>query len=187
MSGERAPEYRRAYASTVGQKSAFEAAWSRSYPGLSVRSLSFSDLNQLERPVEMDFTLEAPKLALQPNQFRPFGVVSGYLETYAPLSRRQFDLLLSFPFVTRFRYHCVAPAGERFTPPPDVHLAGKFGSLDVAYVVGSDGSLTVSGALALEAVRIAPASYADFRDFLRRVDQAFETPVSVGKDVNAQR
>ena len=65
--------------------------------------------------------------------------------------------------------------------------AGKFGSLDVSYVVGADGSLLVSGALALEAVRIAPASYADFRDFLRRVDQAFETPVSVGKDAHAER
>jgi hypothetical protein len=187
VTGARAPDYRRAYASTVGQKGAFEAAWSRSYPGLSVGSLSFSDLAQLERPVEMTFSLEAPKIALQPNQFRPFGVVSGYLETYAPLSRRQFDLLLPYPFVTRFRYRCLPPAGERLMSPPDVHLASKFGSLNVTYQTGADGSVLVTGELALEASRIAPQSYADFRDFLRRVDQAFETPVSVGKEGHAER
>ncbi len=187
ITGERAPDYRRAYASAIGQKGAFETAWSRSYPGLSVETLSFSDLDKLEQPVEMTFSLTAPKLALQPNQFRPFGVVSGYLETYAPLSRRRFDLLLDYPFATRFRYRCVPPAGERLTPPADVHLASKFGSLGVTYQVGADGSVLVSGELDMEASRIAPASYADFRDFLRRVDQAFETPVSVGKEAHAAR
>ena len=98
VSGARAPEYRRAYASTVGQKGAFEGAWSRSYPGLAVKSLSFSDLNLLEQPVEMRFSLEAPKLALLPNHSRPYGLFSGYLETNAPLSRRKFDLLLGDPF-----------------------------------------------------------------------------------------
>ena len=80
------------------------------------------------------------------------------------------------------------PAAEKLSPPPDVHIASKFGSLNVTYQTSGDGSVMVTGALALEAIRIVPTAYADFRDFLRRVDQAFETPVGVSKmESHAQR
>jgi cellulose synthase operon protein C len=177
--GALAPSYRQAYASDVGQRSAFEAAWSRSYPGIAVSALKFSDLNQLEKPVELKFQLISPRLSSDPNEFRPFGVSSGYLETYAPLSRRKFDLQLEFPFTTRFRYRCLPPPRRKFIPPHDVHLTSAFGSLDVTYKTDDAGAVTVVGALALSATRIPPADYAVFREFLRRVDHGFETPLGL--------
>ena len=175
-----APEYRRAYAADVGQRSAFEAAWSRSYPGLAVDGLKFKDLEGLEHPVELTFTLQAPRLSLRPHEFRPFGLVSAYLETYAPLSRRQFPLQLAFPFVTRFDYRCLAPPSVRLSPPPSVHLSSAFGTLDITYSADPDRSVRATGALSLDASRVEPKDYPAFRDFLRQVDQAFDTPVGEG-------
>ena len=179
ISGEMAPGYRRSYASDVGRQGAFEQAWSRSYPGLSVRTLSFSDLTQLERPVVLHFGLLAPRLAQQPHEFRPFGLASGYLETYAPLSRRTYDLLLSFAFTNRFHYRCLPPPHGRLRAPPDVHLTSAFGALDVSYEADPAGGVVVTGQLAISGGRITPADYPAFRNFLRHVDQTFETALNV--------
>jgi hypothetical protein len=186
ITGQMAPEYRRAYQAEVSRRANFEQAWSQSFPGLSVQSLQISDLAQLEAPVRLDFQMNVPHLVEHAGRFNPFGSGSSYLETYAPLSHRQFDEILNFPFENRFRYRCVPGEGiGGFVTPPDVSLESPFGALVVHYRVEPDHALLVEGRLALTAPRISARDYPAFRSFLARVDQAFSRPVTLNATSDA--
>jgi hypothetical protein len=119
-------------------------------------------------------------------RFNPFGTGSSYLETYAPLSRRQYDEILNFPFENRFRYSCVSGEGlGTWAPPPDVELASPFGELAVHYRKENEHTLVVEGRVALTAPRISAQDYPAFRTFLARVDQAFSRPVTLTAKTDA--
>ncbi len=191
IQGQTAPDYRRAYQAEVSRRANFEQAWSQSYPGLSVESLQVSNLAEIEAPVRLQFQMSVPHL-LAPaaggrgKRFNPFGSGSSYLETYAPLSRRQYDEVLAFPFENRFRYHCVVGQGQgAWTPPPDVALESPFGALTVRYRKESDHALVVEGSIALTAPRIAAKDYPAFRTFLDRVDLAFSRSITLTPEHDA--
>ncbi|HUB09485.1 MAG TPA: DUF3857 domain-containing protein, partial [Myxococcales bacterium] len=190
VQGSQAADYRRSYQSEAGRRAVFEQGWSRSYPGLSVQSVKFGDdLASLEQPVSIDFDLSVPRFAPKRGTdwtFDPFGGGATYLETFASLSRRHFELSLPPPFATRFRYRCVAPEGARFAPPPaDVKLEAPFGHLEIHYhlatsaAAGGAEQLVVEGELALSAPRIEPQRYPEFRRFLEHTDRAFAQPLAL--------
>jgi transglutaminase-like putative cysteine protease len=191
ISGQMAPDYRRAYQAEVSRRANFEQAWSQSYPGLSVQSLQVSNLSELESPVSLRFHMSVPHLLEivgggRGRRFNPFGTGSSYLETYAPLSRRKYDEVLAFPFENRFRYHCVVGEGlGSWVPPPDVTLDSPFGALTMHYRKETDRALVVEGSIALTAPRIAAKDYPAFRTFLDRVDTAFSRPITLAPEHDA--
>jgi hypothetical protein len=186
--GSLAADYRRSYQSESGRRAVFEQGWSRSYPGLSVRDVRFEPLTSLETPVKIQFELAVPRFALRQGgawRFDPFGSGATYLETFAALATRRFDVSLPPPFVTRFRYRCEAPAGARFgAPPADVALDAPFGKLHVRYQLAPQASdappqLVVEGELSLTATDLAPEAYGKFRRFLQDADRAFAQPLEL--------
>ncbi|HEY5677450.1 MAG TPA: DUF3857 domain-containing protein, partial [Myxococcales bacterium] len=112
VAGAHAPAYRRAYAAEHDRSARLEQAMSRTFPGLTVKSVHVSDLGRLEDEVAMQFSLSVPRLAERDGaglRFLPFGGGHRYAESLAPLSSRRFDLVVGDPWETRLSYRYALP------------------------------------------------------------------------------
>jgi transglutaminase-like putative cysteine protease len=198
IDGSLAADYRRSYQSEAGRRAVFEEGWSRSYPGLAVQDVRFEPLTSLETPVKIQFELAVPHFAVKRGAtwtFDPFGKGATYLETFAALAKRRFEVALPPPFATHFRYQVEAPAGTRFGErPADVTLDAPFGKLHIGYRLAPPADvappqLVIDGELSLTAARISPDQYGKFRRFLQDTDRAFAQPLElVGSEkLNAAR
>jgi cellulose synthase operon protein C len=174
--GQAAPGYRRAYQSENDRRAVLEGALSRSFPGLTVRSVELSDLGRLEEDVLLRFHLTQPRYAERGPQgwsLAPFGAAPGYGETYAATSARKQDLALGEPWENRFTYEIAIPEG--MVPadlPAPARAETPFGSYEIAVRRSGDG-LVAEGRVTLRATRVAAADYPAFRDFVSGLDRAF--------------
>ncbi|HZZ86192.1 MAG TPA: DUF3857 domain-containing protein [Anaeromyxobacteraceae bacterium] len=188
VGGGRAPDYRRAYGTEGDRRASFEQAWSRTFPGLEVKTVSASDLTRLDEDVALRFTLEVPHLGRPDGDglsFSPFGEQSPYTESYAPLSARRHPLVLGDPWENRFRYRYRLPAGwSAGALPPPSRLDTPFGSFEVSWRE-EGGSVRVEGRLVFRATRVNAADYPAFRAFTAGIDRAMARRVRVGPGATA--
>ena len=180
--GTNAPSYRRAYAAEQERRVQLEGAMSRTFPGVTVKEVSVSDLARLEDEVVLRFALELPRLAERDGgglRFLPFGGGHRYLEALAPLSSRRFDLVLGAPWETRLAYRYQLPQGwGPLQLPPPLRLETPQAVFVAAYRL--DGEVLVADArLEVRMGRVAAADYPGFREFLAQVDRALAQPVRV--------
>ncbi|NTX05133.1 DUF3857 domain-containing protein [Myxococcus sp. CA040A] len=182
VSGQSAPEYRRAYRPEATRKSTFERAWAQSFPGLTVNEVSLSDTTKLDDDVSMDFRMSIPRYAeVMPNavRFLPFGTGRTYQQAFAPLAERRFDLVMQSPWVNSFNLRYTLPAGWSVTELPQaVEETNAFGRLKLTYRV-EEGKLVAEGEVKLSVARVKADEYPAFRDFLGRVDRAFARRVII--------
>jgi len=183
IEGTKAPDYRRAYQAEHDRRALLEQAFSRTFPGLRVDRVEVSDLGRIEEPVQLRFTLSAPRYA-QPDgeglRFTPFGQSAVYTESFAPLSSRRYDLVLGEPWEARFTYRYKLPKGWHPVEIPEpARLQAAFGSFEVTVRADGDG-LVAQGQVVFSRSRISVADYAAFRDFLGRLDRALARPIRVG-------
>jgi hypothetical protein len=184
VSGVAAADYRTAYQTPGSRRATFEEAWSRTFPGLRVQSVNVSDLSRLEQDVELDFSLVVPQFA-RPEagglSFTPFGQMRPYVESYAPLSARRYDLVLSYPWVNRFRhFYALPPQAEAGPLPPSVDVKSPFGHVKLAYRADA-GKVIAEGEVAIEVSVVAAKDYAAFKAFLGEADAALQRRVSIGR------
>lgn len=178
--GMMAPEYRRAYQSASSRRATFERAWAQSFPGLKAHEVKLSDLGRLDEEVQATYRMSIPRYA-EPLpgalRFLPFGGGRSYTQTYASLAERRFDLVLSGPWMNRFRLRYTLPAGHTVGElPPAYEEQTPFGRVRLSYRL-EEGKVVCEGEVALTASRVKAGEYAAFRAFLGRVDQAFERKV----------
>jgi hypothetical protein len=192
ITGNQAPQYRRAYLSEHERRAQLEKAFNRTFPGLEVRSVKVSDLTRLEDDVEMSFSLEVPRYA-QPDagglRFTPFGAGSGYVEAYAALSSRRHDLLVGEPMQNRFTYRFVLPAGWKAVEvPEDAAADGPDAAFEVRHrLEGEAGqALLVEGHVTFKTGRIPAARYAAFRDLAAALDRAFTRRIRIAPATSAR-
>ncbi|MBN8469602.1 DUF3857 domain-containing protein [Corallococcus exiguus] len=177
VSGQSAPDYRRAYRPESTRKSTFERAWAQSFPGLTVREVKLSDTTRLDDDVTLDFNMGIPRYAeVLPGgslRFLPFGTGRTYQQAYASLAERRFDLVMSSPWVNTFKLRYTLPGGYTVAEMPQaVEETTKFGRVKLSYRV-ENGALVADGEVALSVARIKADEYPQFREFLGRVDRAF--------------
>lgn len=86
--------------------------------------------------------------------------------------RREFDLVVREPMVMRdtARIDLGPYACPRL--PADVTLQTHIGQFSLHHVREGDGRLRIERLLTLRPGRVTPAEYADFREFLSRIDEA---------------
>ncbi len=182
VSGLGAPAYRRSFQQEDGRKESYEQGWARAFPGIKVRELTLSDLGALEQDVTLRFSMDAPSWAQREGAglaFTPFGQGASYVESYAPLSARAFDLVLGFPWTNRFEYRVTLPEGQQATDlPKAVDVQTAFGGVKLAYSV-EGRVLTARGEIHLDVPRVKAAEYPAFRSFLGQLDQALGRRVRV--------
>jgi len=181
--GAHAPGYRRAYAAEHDRRSRLEQAMSQAFPGLTVKSVTVSDLSRLEEGVSMHFSLALPRLADREGEglrFLPFGAKHRYAESLAPLSSRRFDLVVGQPWETRLTYRYALPKG--FAPiglPAPVQLETPFASFE-AVCRQEAGIVHAEARIAMKKGLVTAAEYPAFREFLGHVDRALASSVRVG-------
>jgi tetratricopeptide (TPR) repeat protein/transglutaminase-like putative cysteine protease len=177
VSGQQAPEYRRAYGAAATRKSTFERAWAQSFPGLTVNEVKLSDITRLTDNVSMDFQMSIPRYAevLQGKELRflPFGTGRTYQQAYAAMPERRFDLQMQSPWMNRFTLRYTLPAGYTVAElPPAMEEEMQYGRVKLSYRM-EGGKLIADGELILPKARIKVEDYHVFRAFLGRVDRAF--------------
>lgn len=175
LSGQHAPNYRRAYQAQATRKSAFEQEWARSFPGLQVQKLEVSDPSRLDEDVKFDFKLSVPRYAeVLPGglRFSLLGTTRSYTQAYAPLVERRHDLVMPQPWSSTFRYEYTLPAGfELAELPAEMTEESPFGK--ASFKARKEGALlVVDCAMSLSVARIKAADYPAFRAWLGRIDQA---------------
>jgi hypothetical protein len=181
-SGTIAPEFRRSYQTTATRKSTIERRWSQTFPGSTVAEVSVSDPGDVDRDLTWRYQLDVPHYAeaLAPAalRFLPFSGLGGsYLQTYAQLAERRFDLILTRPWVNEISVRFTLPTGYLLPDmPPNIDEETKFGHLRISYQ-WAEGTLSCHAEVALTGTRIKPEDYSGFRAFMSRVDQALSRKV----------
>ncbi|HET9451797.1 MAG TPA: DUF3857 domain-containing protein, partial [Aggregicoccus sp.] len=181
VAGQTAPQYRRAYQSPSTRKSTLERAWAQTFPGLSVEEVKLSDPTRLDQQVAVDFQMVVPRYAeAAPGSLRflAFGSPRSYVQSFAPLVERRYDLVMSTPWSNRFTLRYQLPAGYRVTQLPEPYEEQTpFGRVRLVQRLEA-GQLVAEGELALTTARVKADDYAAFRAFLGRIDQAFARKVT---------
>ncbi len=175
--GQAAPDMRRAYQTPATRTATFEQQWAQSFPGLSAEQLTMTDVKQLEGPATLSFEVSLPRYAeVTPAGLRlfPFGSARAFLQGLAPLTERRHPVQLGGVWRNEFRF--------TYTPPPGFAVAelpaaaeerSAFGVFTLSASKREDGGLVVSGVLELSKARVETAEYAQFREWLAKVDQLF--------------
>jgi tetratricopeptide (TPR) repeat protein len=186
ISGQGAPDYRRAYQAQATRKQTFEQGWAQTFPGLTVQAMSIGDVTKLDQDVKLTFQLAVPRYAEQlPGglKFYPFGGGRAYTQAYAPLAERKFDLVMASPWANTFHFRYALPPGYTANDlPAPVLDESPFGRLKLSYQV-TDGKLVAEGEVTFTVARVKAADYAAFRAWLGRVDQAISRKLLVSAPV----
>jgi len=189
VTGQAAAGYRQHYESDSGRRERFEQHWARAWPGARAGELSMGDLRALESPVDVRFTLQLPRMAVQENGalvLSPFGEPMRYVDSLAPLSSRKMPVDAGSPSRAEFRHVVRLPAGSAVEEPPAAfEKSGPFGAWRAEYSV-KDGALVVEGFVSFAAPRIEPAQYAEYRAFLGELDRALSRRLHVVRMTQAQ-
>jgi tetratricopeptide (TPR) repeat protein/transglutaminase-like putative cysteine protease len=180
VSGAQAPDFRRGYQSESGREAALERSFARTFPGLKAEKVETSDLSRIEDDVRVGFRLSVPRLARPENGglvLSPFGQGQNWMESYAPLSSRRYDLVLSHPFDNQFTLRYRLPSGMAPAPLPlPERREGPFGAWSVT-TREEGGALVAEGFLRIVARRIPAADYPAFREFLSGLDRALQRTI----------
>jgi tetratricopeptide (TPR) repeat protein len=181
VSGQQAPEYRRAYRAEDTRKKTFERAWAQSFPGLTVSDVRINDTSRLSDNISMDFTMSIPRYSETLTggllRFLPFGMGRTYQQAYATLPERRYDLQMQGPWMNKFTLRYTLPAGYTVAElPPTMDEQVELGRVKLTYRE-EGGKLVADGELILPVARIKAEQYQQFREFLGRVDRAFARKV----------
>ncbi|HYI01784.1 DUF3857 domain-containing protein, partial [Hyalangium sp.] len=181
VSGQQASDYRRAYRTVSTRRSTFERAWAQSFPGLTVNEVKLNDTTLLDNDVEVDFQMTIPRYSeVLPGaalRFLPFGTGRTYQQAYATLVERRFDLVMQGPWMNQFTLSYTLPAGYTVAElPPPLEEQHPWGRVRLTYRQ-EGGKLISEGEVAMTSARVKVEYYTAFREFLGRVDQAFNRKV----------
>ncbi len=172
--GESAHEWRQHYQSEAERQDKYAKMWNSRRPGASVKRVSLQ-LSR-ERPVEVLAEVEVPHYAdvemgrRQTMSVPLIGRETSLLRTYAALSERHHDVVLSAAWQDEIDITTTLPAG--FTVgelPPKQVVTSPFGELDLrTRAQGSEVHVALT--LTFHRRRIVAKDYAAFRTFLGKVD-----------------
>jgi hypothetical protein len=146
-----------------------------------VNEVKLNDTTLLDNDVDVDFQMTIPRYAeVLPGtalRFLPFGTGRTYQQAYATLVERRFDLVLQGPWMNQFTLNYTLPAGYTVAElPPPLEEKHSWGRVRLTYRQ-EGGKLIAEGEVAMTSARVKVDDYAAFRDFLGRVDQAFNRKV----------
>ncbi|MFW5966806.1 MAG: DUF3857 domain-containing protein [Persicimonas sp.] len=180
--GNRAAGFRRKLEDGDRRDEAFEKDLSNDFPGATLTEADYSDISDLERPVEVDFAFRGGRLVRTSGERRfvyPLGAPKDLLSSYAKTSTRSQDLTIRLPsrFHTTIRYE---PAdGARFEGvPDDTNIDSEFGSMTIDYERDGD-DLVVDVRYDIATQRVAVEDYEDFRDFVSQMTSALNETVRI--------
>ena len=184
--GANAVYYRTTLEDPERREEEFGKQLARSFPGAELLEASFSELQDLEKPVEIRFRFKGGELVRTSGARRfvyPAGVPKDMVGAYADQTSRDQDLTIRVPFAneTTMRYR-LGPGQTFEKPPQDIHLTSPFGELHIDYQQGKDGRLTVATRYDLAVQRVAREEYPAFRRFMSEATTALNHTLAIEGD-----
>ncbi len=174
--GQAASAWRSRYEAQATLRERVAQDLGREFPGLEFDpgGVKTSNLEDLERPVDLEVRGKAPQFARREGDRLSVPVTLGTRLTsqYASLSRRQQDVMLNGFSTREEEIELTLPAGYNVdAAPPVANQTTRFGSFRIEYEERGR-KVIVKSRLSLSVDRVKPADYADFRKFCADADQA---------------
>ncbi|MBX3201485.1 MAG: DUF3857 domain-containing protein [Labilithrix sp.] len=173
VTGSGASSWRQRYHAKASQKQRVQEDLASELPGLEVQGVVASDLDDIERPVEIHAKAKAPSYARKDGETRTVavGAKEHMVRAYAPLSSRRRDIRI-FALSTQENETVVKlPQGAKILGAP--HAAegtSPYGSFKVETETNG-GTVRVKTTVAITKSRIPASEYAAFRAFCEQVDR----------------
>ena len=191
--GSRSPIIRQYFSVPDRRKLLLERLYGRHYAGTScAKEMEFSDLTYLNQPVRFKYKLKIPRFMKRDGTRMKLKLLKGMLRgmlgslfpnrmsDLATSAKREHDAVLVQRWSFRTEQEYKLPDGMKVvSKPEDCDLKTKYGRLKLEFKV-EDRKLTVEKHLALDAVRIAPDEYEEFRRFCNDVDEKESREVILG-------
>jgi hypothetical protein len=179
------PSARSTYQNRGKVKETIEQQFGSAFPGTTAGNIELSDLDDYETPEWIQFGLDIPRFADRPAgqenrlTFRPILFPAEMSRTYAPLPRREHELVLRYNWTRKRSLEVEIPEGYRVAQLPEAQgIETPFGRLSLqCRVEGNRVIAEENSVLRVETLRIPAEQYEAFRDFCARVDRAEEQQV----------
>jgi hypothetical protein len=150
--------------------------------GFQLTTAKAQDLEDFDKPALISVQGTAPQLARKEGAELSMAVTPSLRLTplYASQSRRQLPIRIAAFSTIEHSYTIKVPKGMKVTSAP-LATSGQseFGSYRVE-VTDQGNQVVVRSSLSITARTIAPAQYAAWQEFCKRVDTAFSTRLRVG-------
>lgn len=173
VSGSSASSWRQRYHAKATQKQRVQEDLASELPGLDVQTVTASDLDDIERRVEIKAKAKAPTFARKDGEARTIavGAREHMVRNYAPLSTRRRDIRIPTLSTQENETVVKLPQGAKILGAP--HAAegtSPYGQFKVE--TESNGTtVRVKTTVAITKSRIPAAEYAAFRAFCEQVDR----------------
>jgi hypothetical protein len=144
------------------------------FPGCTLSRAAYSDLEDLEAPVESTIEGFIPGYGVrEPDalRVRVAFVKHDLSSRFAALETRKTDVVLGYPRVVQQTITLTLPAGAQVAAlPENKHLESVFGTFDARYSI-ENGVLKTVLEIRQDARRIPVDRYPEFRRFCSQMDQ----------------
>jgi tetratricopeptide (TPR) repeat protein/transglutaminase-like putative cysteine protease len=173
VTGSHCPQFRYAYKQPTRERIIFEGMFRGFHPGSKVSEAKFSNLDDLEKPVDVDFEFSIPLFAqARENEllWTPTLFPQQLVRQYAPLSKRELPLNLYVPWSRVLDLRIELPEGaEVLYLPRSAQETSKFGEFSFD-VKAEKSAVVVREEVSMNGQIVPPEEYPGFRDFLHRID-----------------
>ncbi|NUN49170.1 MAG: tetratricopeptide repeat protein, partial [Candidatus Brocadiae bacterium] len=182
ITGMDAGMIRQRFQEGADRKKEFEKWYSRVFEGIQVDSITFSDLGDYNKPVEMTAEYTVPRFARKDGRnlvIRPSLFPAQLLEEYGASAERMHDLLLEFPRTRRDRIVFELPEGWKAGPiPQGVEKDNPLGAFTWK-AKASPGKVEVESEMTIKGARVPKGDYRAFRDFASEVDRVQDEEIVI--------
>lgn len=180
--GQNAAYYRQSLEDSQRRDEIFEKQLADLYPGAKLRQTTYSDLENLEQPVEISFEFTGGEL-LRETSARKFifayGAPKDLLSAYAGQATRHQDLNIRLPFINRTTMRYKLGPEQRFeAPPKDTVIKNQFGLVSVKYQ-REGNTLTVDIQYGISVQRVSREDYPKFRNFMAQMTATLNETVAL--------
>lgn len=173
VTGSGASSWRQRYHAKATREQRLQEDLANELPGIEVQAVASSDIDDIERSVEMRARAKTPSYARKDGDMRTIsvGMKEHMVRTYAPLSSRRQDIRI-FALSTQENEAVVRlPQGVRILSAPHAAEASSpYGSFKIETDM-SGSTVRVKTTVAITRSRIPVAEYAAFRAFCEQVDR----------------
>jgi cellulose synthase operon protein C len=174
ITGQAAHEWREHYQTGGERRERYAKVWNGRYAGSVLDEV---DMNLADRnhPVAVRALVRVPHLGERRVERQLDLPLSSrdadFTSTYARLGKRQWPLVLGYPWRHEEEVRYRLPEGARVVrAPASRRIASRFGEFTLTLDDRSRGAVAVRTALVVDKSRIEPSEYPDFRAFLRDTD-----------------
>ncbi len=158
----------------------FEERLAGDYPGAELVKAEYRNLDELEKPTEIDFKFEGGQLLRKDGErayLYPIGQPKDFASSYAKQAKRNQDVSIRVPFENRTLIRWLPPKGTNFDyVPQNVSLKSKFGGLDVVYRREGD-ELVADVRYNIAVQRVSVEDYGEFRKFMTDLTSALNETI----------